>query len=100
MVKVALLVILEAKPEKVKEVEDFLKSALPIVQKETETTAWFAIRLGPTTFGIFDAFPSDSGREAHLTGDVAKALMAKAKDLFSKPPSIQKVDVLADKLPK
>lgn len=100
MVKVALYVQLEAKQDKVAEVEKFLISALPIVQKETETTAWFAIRLGPTTFGIFDAFPGEPGRQAHLTGDVAKALMAKAPDLFSKPPSIMKVDVLASKLPK
>lgn len=100
MVKVALYVQLEAKPEKAAEVEKFLISALPIVQKETETTAWFAIRLGPTTFGIFDAFPSESGRQAHLTGDVAKALMAKASDLFSESPSIKKVDVLAFKLPE
>ena len=100
MVKVALFVSLEAKPGKVAEVEKFLKGALPIVQRESETTAWFAIRLGPTTFGIFDAFPSETGRQAHLTGEVAKALMAKAADLFSEPPSIEKIDVLAFKLPK
>ena len=99
MVKVALFVRLEAKPGKEKEVESFLLGGLPIVQAEPATTAWFAIRLGPSTFGIFDAFPNEAGRQAHLTGQVAAALMAKAADLFAKPPSIEKVDVLAAKLP-
>jgi quinol monooxygenase YgiN len=100
MVKVALFVRLEAKPDKVTEVENFLKAGLTIVQNEPATTTWFALRLGPTTFGIFDAFPDEAGRQAHLTGDVAKALMARASDLFSKPPVIEKVDVLAAKLVK
>jgi quinol monooxygenase YgiN len=99
MVKVALLVRLEAKPGKEAEVESFLKSGLAIVQDEPETTAWFAIRMGASTFGIFDAFPSDAGRQAHLSGRVAAALMAKAADLLAKPPVIDKVDVLAAKLP-
>ncbi len=99
MVKVALFVRLEAKPGKEKEVESFLLGGLPIVQKEPATLAWFAIRLGPSTFGIFDAFPDEGGRQAHLSGKVAEALMAKAGDLFSKPPVIEKVDVLAAKLP-
>jgi quinol monooxygenase YgiN len=99
MVKVALFVRLEAKPGKEKEVESFLLSGLPLVQAEPATTAWFGIRLGPSTFGIFDAFPNEAGRQAHLTGQVAAALMAKAADLFAKPPSIEKVDGLAAKLP-
>jgi quinol monooxygenase YgiN len=99
MVKVALFVRLEAKPGKEKEVESFLLGGLPLVQAEPATTAWFGIRLGPSTFGIFDAFPNEAGRQAHLTGQVAAALMAKAADLFAKPPSIEKVDVLAAKLP-
>jgi quinol monooxygenase YgiN len=99
MVKAALFVRLEAKPGKEKEVEDFLLSGLPIVEKEPATTAWFGIRLGPSTFGIFDAFPDDAGREAHLSGKVAAALMAKAGELLATPPSIEKVDVLAAKLP-
>jgi len=99
MVKVALFVRLEAKPGKEKEVESFLMSGLPIVQAEPATTAWFGIRLGPSTFGIFDAFPDEAGRQAHLTGRVAAALMAKAGELLAKPPSIEKVDVLAAKLP-
>lgn len=99
MITKALLVVLEAKPEKANEVAEFLKSALPIVEQEKQTIAWFAIRLGTTTFGIFDAFPDEEGRQEHLTGAVAKALMAKAPDLFSEAPSIQKVEVLASKLP-
>lgn len=99
MVKVALLVRLEAKPGKEAEVESFLKSGLSLVEQEPATVAWFGIRLGPSTFGIFDAFPDDSGRQAHLAGQVAAALMAKAPDLFSQPPVIEKVDILAAKLP-
>ena len=99
MVTVALYVKLEAKAGKEKDVEAFLKGGLAIVQDEPATTAWFAIRMGPSTFGIFDAFPDEAGRQAHLTGRVAAALMAKAADLLSAPPSIEKVDVLAAKLP-
>ena len=99
MVKVALFVRLEAKPGKEKEVENFLLDGLPIVEEEPATTAWFGIRLGPSTFGIFDAFPDEAGRQAHLSGKVAAALMANAAELFAKPPSIEKVDVLAAKLP-
>jgi quinol monooxygenase YgiN len=100
MVKVALFVRLEAKPGKEAEVQSFLKSGLPIVQEEPATTAWFGIRLGPSTFGIFDAFPDEQGRQAHLSGRVAAALMAKAPELLAKPPVIEKVDVLAVKLPE
>ena len=99
MVNVALFVRLEAKPGKEKEVESFLLSGLPLVQEEPATTAWFGIRLGPSTFGIFDAFPDEAGRQAHLTGKVAAALMAKAGDLLATPPVIEKADVLAAKLP-
>jgi quinol monooxygenase YgiN len=99
MVKVALFVRLEAKPGKEQEVESFLMEGLPIVMEEPATAAWFGIRLGPSTFGIFDAFPDEAGRQAHLSGRVAAALMAKASELLSAPPSIEKVDVLAAKLP-
>lgn len=99
MVTVALLVTLEAKPGKEAEVEAFLRGALPVVEDEPATTAWFALRMGPSTFGIFDAFPDDAGRDAHISGRVADALKAKGADLFSARPSIQKVDVLAAKLP-
>src|ERR1700736_1800643 len=99
MVNVALFVRLEAKPGKEAAVEAFLKSGLPLVQAEPATTVWFGIRLGPSTFGIFDAFPDEAGRQAHLTGKVAAALMAKAPELLAQPPIIEKVDVLAAKLP-
>jgi quinol monooxygenase YgiN len=100
MVKLALFVRLEAKPGKEADVESFLRGGLPIVQDEPATIAWFGIQLGPTTFGIFDAFPDEAGRQAHLSGQVAAALMAKAPELLAKPPVIEKVDVLAAKLPK
>lgn len=99
MASVALLVRLEAKPGKEAAVESFLKSGLAIVQEEPATTTWYALRLGSSTFGIFDTFPNDAGRQAHLSGRVAAALMAKAPDLLAKPPAIEKVDVLAAKLP-
>jgi quinol monooxygenase YgiN len=99
MVKVGLYVRLEAKPGKEQEVHEFLVGGLPIVEGEPATTAWFALQLTPSTFGIFDAFPDDEGRSAHLSGQVAAALMAKASDLLSEPPSIIKCDVLAAKLP-
>jgi quinol monooxygenase YgiN len=99
MVTVALLVRLQAKPGKEEELGAFLAGALPLAQAEPETSAWFALRLAPGTFGIFDAFPSDTGRKAHLAGPIAAALMAKAPDLLSEPPTIEQVDVLAAKLP-
>jgi quinol monooxygenase YgiN len=99
MVTVALYVRLDAKPGKEAEVESFLRGGLAIVLEEPATTAWFAIRMGPSTFGIFDAFPDDAGRQAHLSGRVAAALMAKASDLLSQAPKIEKIDVLAAKLP-
>jgi quinol monooxygenase YgiN len=99
MVKVALFVRLEAKPGKEAEVESFLRGGLPIVEDEPATIAWFGIRLGPTTFGIFDAFADEAGRQAHLSGKVAAALMAKAPELLATTPVIEKVDVLAAKLP-
>jgi len=100
MVKVALFVRLEAKPGKEAEVESFLRGGLAVVQQEPATTAWFALRLGPATFGIFDAFPDEAGRQAHLSGQVAAALLARAAELFAQPPTIEKVEVLAAKLPR
>jgi quinol monooxygenase YgiN len=99
LVKVALWVRLEAKSGKEKDVENFLQEGLSLVQQEPETLAWFAIRLGPSTFGIFDAFPGEGGRQAHLSGQVAAALMARASELLSQPPVIERVDILAAKLP-
>lgn len=99
MNKLALYVQLEAKPGKEKEVEDFLKGALPLVEAEPGTTTWFAMKMSPTTFGIFDTFKNEGDREAHLSGAVAKTLMAKAPELFATSPAIHKIDILADKLP-
>lgn len=99
MVKVALLVRLEAKPGKEAEVEKFLNGGLSLVQEEPATTTWYAIKLGPSTFGIFDTFPDEAGRQAHLSGKVAAALMEKAPELLAQPPTIEQVDVLAAKLP-
>ena len=99
MTSKGLLVRLKAKSGKEAEVEEFLRSAVPLVQQEDATTAWFAIRFGESEFGIFDVFPDDAGRDAHLSGAVAKALMENASTLLAQAPSIEKIDVLADKLP-
>lgn len=99
MVTVALYLKLEAKPGKEAELESFLKGALPLVQDEPATIAWFALRMGSSTFGIFDAFPNEAGRAAHMSGRVAEALIAKAPDLLARPPSIDRIDILASKLP-
>jgi hypothetical protein len=80
-------------------VAEFLRSAVPLVEGEPQTIAWFAVRLGPSSFAIVDVFPDDGGRQAHLAGPVAAALMANADELLSEPPDIQPVDVLAEKLP-
>lgn len=97
MKKLALLVTLEAKAGKEAEVEAFLKSALPLVNAEPGTITWYAIKAGSNKFCIFDTFPDEEARNAHLTGAVAKALMQKAPDLLSKDPIIEKVEVLAHK---
>jgi quinol monooxygenase YgiN len=97
-VRKALLVRLEAKPGKEDAVAQFLEGGLAIVDQEPATVTWYAIKLGPSTFGIFDSFPDDAGRDAHLGGKVAAALMAQAPDLLSSAPTIEKVDILAAKL--
>jgi quinol monooxygenase YgiN len=102
MTKFALYVPLQAKPGKEKEVADFLRSAVPLVNAEMGTISWFAIQEGPSSFAIFDTFDDEAGRDAHLNGQVAAALMEKAKagDLFAKAPEIHRLEILADKLPK
>lgn len=92
-----LLVTLEVKQGREGDVEAFLRQGQSLVEQEPDTTAWFAIRLGPTTFGIFDVFPDDAGRDAHLSGKVAKALTEKVGELFE-PPDVRKLDVIASKL--
>ena len=99
MVRVGLYVQLDARPGKETELQKFLEGGLPLANEEPATTAWFALKLGPSTFAIFDAFPDEGGRQAHLTGKIAAALMERAPELLAKPPNIQKLDVLAAKLP-
>lgn len=98
MVRVGLLVRLQAKPGKESEVASFLEGGLALANQEAATPVWFALRLGPATFGIFDAFPDEAGRQAHLAGRIAAALMAKAAELLAEPPQIEQVDVLAAKI--
>ncbi len=93
-----LLVRIEANPGREADVEAFLNGGLAIVLEEPATTAWFAIKLGPTTYGIFDVFPDDDGRDAHLNGKVAAALMENAGELYGEP-TLEKLDILASKLP-
>jgi len=97
METLALLARVEAKPGKEQQVADFLKSALPLAQAEPGTIRWYALRLGPSTFGIFDTFADEAGRDAHLGGEIAKALMSHADELLAVPPVIEKVDLLAVK---
>jgi quinol monooxygenase YgiN len=99
MVKLALFVRLEAKPGKEAAVAEFLAGALPLANAEAGTTAWFALKFGPSTFGIFDAFADEKGRQAHLEGPIAAALRKSGAALLSAPPKIEKVDLLAAKLP-
>ena len=98
MVRLGILAQMRAKPGKEAAVAEFLASALPLANAEQGTTVWFAIRLAPDLFGIFDAFPDEAGRQAHLSGPIAAALMAKASELLAEPPKIEKVDILAAKL--
>ncbi len=98
MVKLALYVRLEAKPGKEEALKSFLAGALPLAEAEPATPVWFALQFGPSTFGVFDAFADEAGREAHLNGDIAAALMANADALLASPPKIEKVDLLAAKV--
>src|SRR6266446_7328938 len=98
MVTVGLLVTLQARPGKEDELAAFLASALPLAQAEPETRAWFAIKIDASTYGIVDFFPDAHGRQAHLDGPIAAALMQQADELLASPPDIKPVDVLAAKL--
>ncbi|KQM69265.1 antibiotic biosynthesis monooxygenase [Pedobacter sp. Leaf216] len=97
MEKLALLARLEAKAGKEQQVADFIKSALPLAEAETGTIRWYALQISPSTFGIFDTFADEAGRDAHLGGEIAKALMAHADELLATPPVIEKVALLAVK---
>lgn len=97
MVKYALLARVEAKPGKEEAVEQFLISALALAQEEEGTVSWYALKLGPSTFGIFDTFTDEEGREAHLQGKIAAALLQHAEELLSAPPVIEKVNLIAVK---
>src|SRR5262245_42297447 len=99
MVKYALFVRLEAKPGKEPDVARFLDTGLALAQQEPTTTTWFALRLGPTTFGVFDTFADEAGRQTHLNGPIAQALMTQAPEFLAQPPSIEPIDILGAKLP-
>jgi len=99
MYKVALFARLEAKPGKENEVARFLEAGLAMAKQEPTTPLWFALRLGPRTFGVFDAFADENGRQTHLNGPIAKALMAKAPALFARAPGIEPLEVLGVKQP-
>lgn len=99
MSRCALLARLEARPGKEEQLEQFLRGALPLAEAEPGTRTWFALRFGPSSFGIYDTFDNEAGRQAHLDGPIAAALMARAEELLSQPPQIDRVDLLASKLP-
>ena len=99
MYKVSLFVRMEAKPGKENEIAKFLETGLAMAEQEPTTPLWFALRLGPSTFGVFDAFADEHGRQMHLNGPIAQALIAKAPELFSGPPAIEPLEVLGSKQP-
>ena len=97
MIRSALFVRLEAKPGKEQAVADFLTAGLEMTNREATTPIWFALKLSPTTFGVFDAFASEDDRQAHLAGDMANSLMARVEEMLASPPSVEPIDVLAMK---
>ncbi len=97
MISVAILATLQAKPNKVAELSDMLKGAVELAQAEEQTISWYALQMGETTFGIFDTFEDEAGRQAHLNGQIAAALMEHADELLSEPPKIEQVTILAAK---
>jgi quinol monooxygenase YgiN len=99
MSKLAIWAQVEAKPGKEQTVAEFLKSAQALAEKEQGTLTWYAVKLGGAKFGIFDTFADEKGREAHLNGEIAKALFAKAQELFVKAPEVHKIEILAAKTP-
>lgn len=99
MMKLALFARLEAKPGQEQAVADFLHTGLALARQEPTTLSWFALQLGPSTFGVFDTFADEAGRQTHLSGPIAQALMAKAPELFASPPEILPITILGAKLP-
>lgn len=97
MVTRAIWAELNAKPGKEKELEEFLKSAQPLAEREKDTVSWYAVKMSPSNFGIFDTFADDAGRQTHLNGEIAKALMSNAKDLLAEDPRIHQIDIIASK---
>jgi quinol monooxygenase YgiN len=97
MEKYALLGLVQAKPGKEAQVEAFLKSAVRLAETEPATVAWYAVKMGGGRFGIFDTFADEAGRDAHLNGEIAKALMANAKDLLVSDPQIDKLEIIGQK---
>ena len=97
MVKCGLFVRLEAKPGKERAVEDFLTTGLELTNQEATTPIWFALKLSPSTFGVFDAFASEADRQAHLSGNMAKALMSRVDEMLASPPSVEPLDILGMK---
>ena len=97
METLAILVMLEARPGKTDDLEAFLKSALPMAEAEPGTVSWYALKLGPRSFGIFDTFADQAGRDAHLNGEIAQALFARADELLVEPPTVVKPEILAGK---
>jgi quinol monooxygenase YgiN len=97
MVKLGFLVTLVAKPGKAAELGEFLTSALPLADAEAGTITWYAIKMDDSTYGIFDTFDDEAGRQAHINGSIASALMARAEELLAEPPSIKPITVLAAK---
>src|SRR5882757_1564183 len=100
MLKLRLFVRLEAKPGKEEELAAFLMQGLQLANQETTTPVWFALRFGPATFAIFDAFRDEAGRQNHLNGPIAKALMTEAPNLLAEPPVIERMEVLGSKIQK
>lgn len=97
MVTKAIWVMLKAKPGKESEVEAFLSQGATLANDEARTVNWYGVKIAPGMYGVFDTFENEAGRDAHMSGEIAKALMAKAPDLFSNELKIEKMDVLAAK---
>lgn len=97
MPKVALWVELNAKAGKERDLEEFLKAAQPLAEREKGTVSWYVVKMGPANFGIFDTFADETGRKAHLDGEIAKALMSRSKELLSADPKIHQIDIIAAK---